>query len=52
MVTERLFSGFVNPKALVGGIVIHPHGPALPIPVALDTEVVVPLYCKGRQPGT
>ena len=49
MVTERLFMGRVLAEALTFTVIIVIHPLPVPIVMALDSKVVVSLYCKFRQ---
>ena len=52
MVTEALLRGIVRAEALSLAVIVHIHGTALPVVMALDTKVVVAVHRKGGQAGT
>ena len=52
VVPEAFLRGVVHAETLSAAVVIHVHGPARPVLVALDAKVVVALCCQGGEPET
>ena len=52
MVAERLFRSVIYAEALAPPVVVHPHGLALPVLVAFDSEMIVAFNRKGGKAGT
>ena len=50
MVPERLLRSVIYAEAFALTVIIHAHGLAFPVLVALDAEVVVALGRKGGKP--